>query len=43
MEADYVPADCGDEMWSNWICPDCGQWQELEDYERVKTTKEKAP
>ena len=36
MEADYtiVNGD-GDEAWSNWICPSCGLWQELEDYELI--------
>jgi predicted RNA-binding Zn-ribbon protein involved in translation (DUF1610 family) len=33
MEADWESVnDCGDETWSNWICPQCGAWWELEDY-----------
>ena len=36
MEADFIQVDEGDEAWSNWICPSCGEWQELEDYEVVK-------
>ena len=31
MEADSsVGAD--DEWWSNWICPGCGYWAQIEDY-----------
>lgn len=32
-------ADCtggDDEMWSNWICPKCGGWFRLDDYEKVE-------
>ena len=25
-----------EEVWSNWICPSCGTWHQLEDYEEVK-------
>ena len=28
-EGDY------DEVWSNWICPSCDTWHQLEDYERI--------
>ena len=21
-----------DEFWSNWICPSCGEWWQLENY-----------
>ena len=24
-----------DEAWSNWICPKCGEWARLSDYERL--------
>lgn len=24
-----------DEVWSNWICPSCGMWHQLEDYEEI--------
>ena len=34
MEADYIGGDEG-ESWSNWICPQCGTWWQLEDYEIV--------
>lgn len=38
---DEMGADCVsggdecDEAWSNWICPGCGMWWNLEDYEIV--------
>jgi rubredoxin len=35
MQADFVPASDGDEMWSNWICPKCETWWSLENYEVV--------
>jgi predicted RNA-binding Zn-ribbon protein involved in translation (DUF1610 family) len=25
-----------DEVWSNWICPSCGTWHQLEDYLKVE-------
>ena len=25
-----------EEMWSNWICPKCGRWHELEDYDKIR-------
>ncbi len=40
MEADYLIVEDEDgleqEMWSNWICPECGTWHQLEDYTVVK-------
>lgn len=40
MVGDYYLENCGQdgeyEAWSNWICPRCGIWWELEDYEEVK-------
>lgn len=33
MKSDYTSGE--NEMWSNWICPECGVWWELCDYERV--------
>lgn len=35
MDADFIPTD-EDEIWSNWICPECRTWWELEDYEIVE-------
>ena len=29
-------ADCTETAWSNWICPKCGYWNDLEDYEIVE-------
>ena len=28
----------GDEIWSNWICPQCGDWHVdgLDDYEKIE-------
>ena len=36
MGSDSV-AGCGasDEMWSNWICPGCGQWGAESDYKVI--------
>ena len=31
--------DNADEAWSNWICPNCDEWQELEDYIELTSTK----
>lgn len=25
----------GDELWSNWACPQCGTWWNLDDYIQV--------
>lgn len=25
-------SDFSEECWSNWICPGCGEWHSLEDY-----------
>jgi hypothetical protein len=41
MDADYFPTvdDEGnyeDEVWSNWICPSCGNWHQLQDYLEVE-------
>jgi rubredoxin len=37
MEADwFVWDDEGDEIWSNWICPSCNAWHQLEDYKKVE-------
>ena len=37
MGADYYPAyDDDDEVWSNWICPGCGEWQSLNDYVTIE-------
>jgi len=37
MEGDSISGcDGGDETWSNWICPECKTWHELEDYEEQK-------
>jgi hypothetical protein len=40
MDAEVVAsnedrANSGDEAWSNTICPGCGRWLDLEDYERL--------
>ncbi len=35
MDADYTTGG-DDEMWSNWICPECGMWWDLDDYEEVE-------
>ena len=36
MKSDYIPADHHeDEIWSNWICPSCGNWAMLEDYDEM--------
>jgi len=24
-----------DEVWSNWICPQCATWHDLEDYKKI--------
>ena len=34
MGADFVETE-EDEIWSNWICPKCKEWHELEDYEKI--------
>lgn len=41
MEADYFTmfdedGNWDDEVWSNWICPGCHMWHQLEDYEKVE-------
>jgi uncharacterized C2H2 Zn-finger protein len=36
MDADYCFDGDGDEYWSNWICPHCGMWHQLEDYLKVQ-------
>lgn len=42
MEADSVVInEDGDEAWSNWICPSCMTWFNLEDYEEVRSQYEK--
>ena len=38
MEADTMCA-ADDETWSNWICPKCKMWQDLNDYLEVEVTK----
>lgn len=39
MDADaLIGGDC--EIWSNWICPGCGEWKQLEDYERLPSVFE---
>lgn len=39
MDADwFVWDDEGGEVWSNWICPSCGTWHELDDYKQVEET-----
>ena len=36
MVADSVVGDGEvDEIWSNWICPSCGEWADLEDYKEI--------
>lgn len=32
-----MDADCviNTDVWSNHICPECGEWQELGDYEEI--------
>ena len=38
MDADWFnwgDEDDWDEVWSNWICPSCGTWHQLEDYKEV--------
>ena len=37
MEADYAIIDeDGEEVWSNWICPECKMWHNgTEDYVKV--------
>ena len=33
MKADYIPGSGqDDEIWSNWICPQCKEWWGLGDY-----------
>jgi len=34
MSGDYKEGIDG-EWWSNWICPKCDEWWQLEDYEVV--------
>jgi len=37
MKADYsFNEEGGDEAWSSWICPKCGTWYQLEDYQKIK-------
>lgn len=41
MEADYMTyydedGIYDDEAWSNWICPSCNTWHQLEDYSKVE-------
>jgi hypothetical protein len=37
MEADFQECeDRTEEVWSNWICPSCGYWHQLNNYEEVK-------
>lgn len=33
MGADFTSGI--EEMWSSWICPNCGVWWRLDDYELV--------
>ena len=39
MDADhftYADEDGSwDEVWSNWICPQCATWHDLEDYKKI--------
>jgi predicted RNA-binding Zn-ribbon protein involved in translation (DUF1610 family) len=42
MHADALPTDDG-EWWSNWICPSCGEWWQLSDYEIVRGRDDRAP
>ena len=39
MESDYCYEDERDnifgEYWSNWICPSCYTWQDLENYKKI--------
>ena len=32
-----------DEAWSNWICPKCGAWERLSDYERLSDVRIEIP
>lgn len=37
MGADSIVSDDYTyETWSNWICPSCNTWQDLEDYKEIK-------
>jgi hypothetical protein len=36
MHADYaIMNEDGDEAWCNYVCPQCGMWYDLEDYEKL--------
>lgn len=36
MEADYTDyLPPSEECWSNWICPSCKTWHQLDDYEKL--------
>jgi hypothetical protein len=36
MGADWIVVDeDGGEAWSNWICPSCFTWHQLEDYTKL--------
>ena len=38
MKSDFTIPGCGeDEEWSNWICPKCEVWFELDDWIKIDT------
>ena len=41
MQSDFLGGDDEmEEIWSDWICPNCGMWNMLESYEIVSATNE---
>jgi len=36
MMADFF-GEPADETWSNWICPECKTWNQLDDYVKEST------
>ncbi|RWM27884.1 MAG: rubredoxin [Mesorhizobium sp.] len=41
MGADSVQAEDGVEEWSNQICPNCGAWNEPDDWKPIEEANEK--
>jgi hypothetical protein len=36
MEFDCIIGEDGEECCCDWICPECGMWQFLDDYEIIQ-------
>lgn len=41
MDSDTLPIGDGDEAWSSSICPQCGRWEELENWESLVENENK--